>query len=184
MTVLLALVGLIAAVNAPRVRGVLDQDLRSERVAVAGLGAAVALLGVALAALVADAMLDPFDLSIETARIGVGVVVLLVGARDLVATLPEARPALVGRRAALVPVAFPLLVNPALIFLAWGAALDHAATTSVLLAIPALAPVPLLAIVSIGSPTRRRALAGAARLTAALLVLVGVALAADGVFDI
>ncbi len=188
MTLGLAFIALLAAVNAPRVRLVLMQERQSERVIVGGLGAAAALAGVVVASAAAEPLRDAFGVSVETTRIGVGLVAVLVGARDLVTALPRPDPALPGRRAALVPVAFPLLLNPAVVFLAFGASLDHAVSTAVLVAIPALVTLPLLTIVEVdedpGVGTGQRALAGAARLTAALLVLAGVAIAVDGVLDI
>lgn len=186
MSIVLAFVALVAAVNAPRGRFVLGQESPGERVTVGGLGAILAFGGVALTAVAAEPLRDAFGISIETARIGAGVVAALVGARDLVAGLPDPEPSLPGRRAALVPVAFPVLLNPALIFLAFSTALDHTSWAAVLLALPALATLPLAAIVEIGGAARatRRAMVGAARLTAALLVLAGIAVAVDGVFDI
>ena len=186
MSLGLAFIALLAAVNAPRGRFVLMSERRSERVIIGGLGAALALGTVLFVAVVAEPLRDGFGVSIETARIGVGVVAALVGARDLVISLPSPEPALSGRRAALVPVAFPVLLSPALVFVAYGVALDHTVSAVVLMALPALATLPLVAIVEIGGDAGpgRRAMQGAARLTAAMLVMAGVGIAMGGVLDI
>ncbi len=188
MTLALAFVALMAAVNAPRARFALAQESPTERVVVAGVGATVALAGAGVAAAGAEVLRDAFGMSVETARIGVGVVVVLVGARDLAAGLPSPDPALPGRGAGLVPVAFPLLLNPAVLFSVFAVSLDHSVSTAVILVLPALAMLPLLAIVRFGEGAgdgvRNRVLAGSARVMAAVLVVAGVAMTVDGILDI
>lgn len=184
MTGLLALVAFVAAVNAPRARFALDQPARTERVIIAGTGAVAALAGVVLAAVIAEPLVDGFGVSVESARIGVGVVVSLAGARDLVVAMPSPEPALRGRGAALVPIAFPVLLNPALVFLAFAVSLDHEVAVATLLAMPALALLPLLAIAGMEDRARQRTLRGLARLVAGLLVIAGTAIAVEGVLDI
>ena len=132
-----------------------------------------------------DPLLDALDVSEPSFRIAAGIVAALAGAVDLFRRPPAPEPALPGWRAALVPVAIPVVARPALLVLALGRgrrpgrprerrrdgdrrrAADRAGGR--------------------GGPTegpRGRALRWAGRLLAAALVACGVVLAIDGVLDV
>ena len=64
-------------------------------------------------------------------RIAAGIVAALAGAVDLFRRPPAPEPALAGWRAALVPVAVPLVARPALLVLALGAGADSGVLVSV-----------------------------------------------------
>ena len=70
-------------------------------------------------------LLDALDVSEPSFRIAAGIVAGLAGAADLFRRPPPPEPALAGRRAALVPVAIPLVARPALLVLALGAGADQ-----------------------------------------------------------
>ncbi|MGH9234285.1 MAG: hypothetical protein ACRD0R_13235, partial [Acidimicrobiales bacterium] len=102
---------------------------------------------------------------------------------DLVRRPPSPEPALAGWRAALVPVAVPLVLRPALILAAVSAHADRG--TGVVVVALAVAVTALSAAAT--APTAGasgRALRWAARLTAAVLVATSVLLVVDGVLDV
>src|ERR671915_1737909 len=153
----------------------------------AGLAVAGGLIGglaVCAAAGVAGPLLDPLDLSEPSLRTAAGILAILAGAADLFRRPPKPEPALAGRRAALVPVAIPLVARPALLVLALGAGADR----DVLLTAGAMAlGVTLLAGLTAAATTEGptgRALRWAGRLLGAGLVACGVLLTIDGVLDV
>jgi small neutral amino acid transporter SnatA (MarC family) len=111
-------------------------------------------------------------------------VAVLAGAADLFRRPPPPEPALAGWRAALIPVAIPLVARPALVVLALGAGADR----GVLGSAGAMAVgVALLVALTAGWPTegpRGRALRWAGRLLGVALAACGVVLAIDGVLDV
>ena len=107
------LLALVASANPCRVRLVLPE--RREAVA---LGALIALGSAAGVAAVGGAFLDALDITPETFRLAAAVVLALEGARALVLARPAREPELGGLGAALVPVAFPLLLTPGVVMLA------------------------------------------------------------------
>jgi small neutral amino acid transporter SnatA (MarC family) len=176
---LLALNPARAAFGVPRAR-------RSPRAA-AGLAAAGGLIGgvaVCAAAAVGEPLLDALDASDASFRTAAGIVAVLAGAADLFRRPPRPEPALAGRRAALVPVAVPLVARPALLVLALGAGADR----DLLVSAGAMAlGVALLTALTAWWPTegpRGRALRWAGRLFGAGLVACGVLLAIDGILDV
>ena len=76
-------------------------------------------------ALAGDALLDALDVSDPAARIAAGAVAAIAGAIDLFRRPPSAEPALGGWGAALVPVAVPLVIRPALVLGAVSAQADR-----------------------------------------------------------
>jgi len=108
----------------------------------------------------------------------------LAGVADLFRRPPPPEPALAGWRAALVPVAIPLVIRPAVLLLALGAGADR----GVLPAVGAMAiAVALLTAPTVWCPPEGsggRVLRWASRLLAATLVACGVILAVDGVLDV
>ncbi|HEY8525236.1 MAG TPA: hypothetical protein VIL48_09745 [Acidimicrobiales bacterium] len=123
------LIVLVAAVNPFRLAPGVPQGERTARQAirVAALGGT---LGAALAvglSLTSGPLLDVLDVSRPALRIAAGVVAVLAGALALSTPAAPAEPALPGGRAALVPVAVPLVASPAVVLLALSAHADRGA---------------------------------------------------------
>jgi small neutral amino acid transporter SnatA (MarC family) len=172
------LFALVAAVNPCRVRLVLPE----RRTAVA-LGALLALGSTAAVAAVGGALLDAPDLSPETFQLAVAVVLALEGARALLLARPSAEPELRGLGAALVPVAFPLLLTPGVIVLAVAAGGDEIAAE----AVGALASAFALVLLATLVPRGRQAdalLAAGGRILAAAEIAAGIALAVDSLHEV
>ena len=172
----------VAVVNPARARlGVPDEACSGKRgTELAALGS---LAGFAVAAaLVAPAaeILAAIDVSPESFRLAAGLVLCVEGAWTLIRPGPAPEPALPGRLAALVPVAFPLLITPGLVVLALSAGADSS-TAEVLgaLAVAFLVAV-VVAVVRVGQ-LAAFALTGGARLLAAAEIVAGVVIAVEGV---
>lgn len=172
------LVALVTSVNPCRLRLVLPE----RRTAVA-LGALIALGSGAAVAAVGDAFLDALDITPETFRLASAVVLALEGARALVLARPTREPELGGLGAALVPVAFPLLLTPGVVMLALTAGGDDIVGW----AVAALGAAYALALLSTFIPRSTRAdalLAAGGRLLGAAEIAAGVALAVDSLHDV
>jgi hypothetical protein len=183
---LLWLAALVLALNPARATFAVPRAGRSPR-AVAGLaaaGGAIGGLAACAVAAVAGPLLEALDASDPSLRTAAGLVAVVAGVGDLFRRPPGADPALPGWRAALVPVAVPVVARPVLLLLALGAGADH----GVLLAAGATAlGVALLTGLVAAAPTdgpRGRVLRWVARLLAAGLVACGVVLTIDGVMDV
>jgi small neutral amino acid transporter SnatA (MarC family) len=168
-----------AAFGVPRIR-------RSPR-AVAGvavLGGLIGGLAVCAAAIAGGPLLEALDVSEPSFRVAAGIVAGLAGAADLFRRPPRPEPALGGWRAALIPVAIPMVARPAMLVLALGAGADR----GVLVSAGAMAiGIALLTGLAAGWPAEGpggRVLGWAGRLAAAALVACGVILAVDGVLDV
>ena len=177
---------LLLALNPARAAFGVPRAGRSPRtvVGVAAAGGAIGGLAVCAAAAVGGPLLDWVDVSEPSFRTAAGIVAVLAGAADLFRRAPSPEPALAGRRAALVPVAVPLVARPALVVLALGAGADQG-----VLVCAAAMVVGLLVLTGLvsGWPTegpRGRVLRWAGRLLGAALVACGVILAIDGVLDV
>jgi small neutral amino acid transporter SnatA (MarC family) len=179
----LALVALALASNPPRRRGALSTD----DTATVALGALLAAgLFVVLAA-VATPLLDALDISRPNLRIAAGVVLAVVSMHDLVWRRPRPGAALPGRRAALVPVFFPVLARPEVGLLALSIGADHGVLFTALAASLAMATVVswhAFATPRDEQPVFARVEGGAARVDAAVALAAAVAITADGVFAI
>ena len=115
-------------------------DAAGRRLAVEGsVVAGVVLVPVAL---LADPLLDVLDISAPTARIAVGLLLVVSGIVTFGWPPPKPEPALPGRRAALVPVAFPTLLTPGLTLLVMIAAVDLGILVTLLVTAAALATLP------------------------------------------
>jgi small neutral amino acid transporter SnatA (MarC family) len=173
------LLAFVAAVNPCRLRLVLP-----DRRAAVALGCAVAVGAVAAIAALGGGLLDALDISPETFRLGAAVVLALEGARALVFARPAAEPELQGLKAALVPVAFPLLLSPGVVALAVAAGGDGVEGE----AVASLAIACGLVLAATLVPRDRRAadalLLAGGRLLGALEIVAGVALAVDAVRDV
>jgi small neutral amino acid transporter SnatA (MarC family) len=177
---------LVLALNPARAAFGVPRAGRSPRtvVGVAAVGGVIGGLAVCAAAAAGGPLLEALDVSEPSFRIAAGLVAGLAGAADLFRRPPRAEPALSGWRAALIPVAIPVVARPALPVLALAAGAD----SGVLVSAGAMAMgIALLTGLTAGWPTegpRGRALRWAGRLLAAALVACGVILAVDGVLAV
>jgi small neutral amino acid transporter SnatA (MarC family) len=176
---------LLLALNPARAAFGVPRGGRSARdvAELAALGGLAGGLAVCVVALLGDPLLDALDVSESSFRIAAGIVAALTGAIDVFRRPPSPEPALEGRRAALVPVAIPLVARPALIVLALGAGADSGA----LVAVGAMAVGVALLTAAVTRPIdgpRGRVLRWAARLLALGLVALGVVLALDGILAV
>lgn len=168
----------LAAVNPSRVRLALP-----ERRATVALGALVALGAVAAIAAIGGPLLDAVDISPESFRLGAALVLALEGSRAVLFGRPGAEPELAGLLAAVVPVAFPLLLTPGVVALAVAAGGDDVEAE----AVGALAFA--LVVVIAGTVVRRNPrndalLVAGGRLLGALEIAAGVALAVSAIRDV
>jgi small neutral amino acid transporter SnatA (MarC family) len=148
------------------------------------LGAGLGACCVCVASLAGDPFLDALDVSEPSFRTAAGVLAALLGAADLFRRPPSPEPALPGARAALVPVAIPLVARPALLVIALGAGADEGVlATAGAMALGVAALTALIAACPTDGPGGR-VLRWAARLLAAGLVACGVLLTIDGVLDV
>jgi small neutral amino acid transporter SnatA (MarC family) len=177
---------LLLALNPARAAFGVPRAERSQRAVVelAAVGGVIGGLAVCLAAAVADPLLDALDVSEPSFRVAAGIVAAIAGAADLFRRPPPPEPSLPGWRAALVPVAIPVVTRPALVVLALGAGAD----TDFLVSAGAMAAgVALVIGLARAWPTDGpggRVLRWGARLLAAGLVACGVVLTVDGVLDV
>jgi small neutral amino acid transporter SnatA (MarC family) len=177
---------LVLALNPARAAFAVPRAGRSPAsvVGVAALGGGIGALAVCAVAAAADPLLDALDVSDPSFRLAAGIVAALAGAADVFRRPPAPEPALPGSRAALVPVAIPVVARPALLVLALGAGAEQ----GVLVSAGAMAVgIALLTGLTAAWPTegpRGRALRWAARLLAAGLVACGVILAIDGILAV
>ena len=134
------------------------------------------------ASAIADPLLDALDVSDPAFRIAAGVVALIAGVADVFRRPPSPEPS--GRRAALVPVAVPIVARPAVSLLAVGAGADRGLTPSVLAMAVGVAALGALAATTPPDGPRGRVLRWAARVIAVGLVAGGVTLALEGILDV
>jgi len=177
---------LLLALNPARGAFGVPRAGRSPRtvVEVAALGGVIGGLAVCLVAAAADPLLDALDVSEPSFRVAAGIVAAIAGAADLFRRPPPPEPSLPGWRAALVPVAIPAVIRPALVVVALGTGAD----ADFLVSAGAMATgVALLIGLVRAWPTEGpggRVLRWASRLLAAGLVACGVILTVDGVLDV
>jgi len=138
---------------------------------------------VAAAALAGDALLAALDVSDPAARIAAGAVAAIAGALDLVRRPPSAEPALGGWAAALVPVAIPLVIRPALVLGAVSAQADRGlgvVAVALLVGVGALAAAAAVPITGAAGRVAR----WAAALTGGVLTATSILLVIDGVLAV
>ena len=99
--------------------------VRRTAVGVVAAGGAIGGLAVCAAAALGGPLLDALDVSEPSFRVAAGVVAAAAGFVDLFRRPPPPEPALAGRWAAVVPVAVPIVVRPALVVLALSAGADR-----------------------------------------------------------
>jgi small neutral amino acid transporter SnatA (MarC family) len=183
MTLALLVVAAVCVVNPARVRSALPED---EAPLIAALGAAVALLALVPVAAAADPLVGALGLTTSTARMAVGVVLVVLGVVGVAAPPPQPEPRLPGRAAALVPIAFPVVCTPGLFLLVLSGSLDRSAPVALGVTALVLATIPALAVVlpARPSPVQQRVTRAAGIVLAGVLVLSGLGLVMDGVFDL
>jgi small neutral amino acid transporter SnatA (MarC family) len=177
---------LLLALNPARAAFGIPRACRSSREVawLCAVGGAIGALAICVFAALGDPVLDTLDVSTPAFRTSAGVIALLAGAIDLFRRPPDPEPALPGRRAALVPVALPLVARPTLLVMALGAGADRGA----LVAVGAMA-IGVAILTALGARTamdgpKGRALRWLARLIAAGLIACGVLLTIDGVLSV
>jgi small neutral amino acid transporter SnatA (MarC family) len=177
---------LVAAVNPFRLVRALPRGERSARITT-GAAALGGIVGAAIAGgtgfgggLVADAL----DVSDASLRIAAGVVAAVVGIAALVRKPPSPVPALAGLRAALVPVAVPMVANAGLIVLAVSAYADRGAVLVAAALAVAVGTLTVLAAFVRTDGVAGRLLGWAGRLTSAVLVVAAAELVIDGLFAV
>jgi small neutral amino acid transporter SnatA (MarC family) len=177
---------LLLAMNPARAAFGIPRTGRSPRdvTLLAALGGGLGACCVFLAAIAGDPLLDALDVSEPSFRTAAGVLAALVGAADLFRRPPGPEPALPGARAALVPVAIPLVARPALLVLALGAGADEGVLVTAAAMAVAVAALTALTARCSTEGASGRVLRWAARLLAAGLVACGVVLTIDGVLDV
>jgi len=169
-------------------------------------GSTISLLGAVLAGAAGGPLLDALDASAPTLRVGAGLVLLVTALVDLVRPSGQRRPASIdapaledkaigtrsGVASAITPVAVPTMLRPAALVTALSLGADGGlAVTALSAAIAGLVVVVLAEVTSSrrvgtspsvmsGQPLARWAL----RVAAAVLVIVAVALTADGIYDV
>jgi hypothetical protein len=175
----LVLVGFLVTASPPRFRlGLEAADVEARLAVVLGVLVAFGLAGGLAAG--AGALLDAIEVSAESFLLAAALVLSAEGVFRLMRPCPSAEPALGRLGAAVVPVAFPLLLEPGLVVLAVAAGGD----SSTAVAVGALAAALAVAAVAGVVPRRiRRATLYAAgvRVLAGFEVAVGAVLAVDAV---
>ena len=177
---------LLLALNPARAAFGIPRAGRSSREVawLCAVGGAIGALAVWLFAALGDPVLDTLDVSTPAFRTAAGVVALLAGAIDLFRRPPDPEPALLGRRAALVPVALPLVARPTLLVMALGAGADQGSLVAVgAMAIGIAILTPLAARAAMDG-LKGHALRWLARLFASGLIACGVLLTIDGVLSV
>jgi small neutral amino acid transporter SnatA (MarC family) len=180
LILLLALDPVRAAFGVPRS----PATARSDAINTVLLGGAAGALLVLAASAVAPPLLDALDVSDPSFRTAAGIVAVVAGVADLFRRSPRPEPALPGRRAALVPVAVPLVARPALLVLALGAGADRGILPSTVAMAIGMAALAALVAVEAAAGHRARRLRWIARLLAAGLIAGGIMLIIHGVFDV
>jgi small neutral amino acid transporter SnatA (MarC family) len=178
LLILLALNPVRAAFGVPRARP------EASPVEVALLGGAAGALIVVGAAALGPQLLDLVDVSDASFRIAAGLVALLTGLADLFRRPPSPEPALSGRRAALVPVAIPLVARPALIVVAFGSGADRGLPPVLIGTVAGVAVLAALVATQPATGPRTRPLRWVARGLAAGLVACGGIVGIAGLLDV
>ncbi|MGI9657941.1 MAG: hypothetical protein ACR2OD_03450 [Gaiellaceae bacterium] len=181
----LLFLGFVAVTNFARVAFTLR---RSDA---AGVGKRAVVSGVllvfvacAVIAALSDAILDGLNVSHETFALAGAAVVAVMGLR--VVAFPEFRdlPEFAGFRAALIPVAIPLLFTPELAMLTVTAATREGIGETLAALVLALVLVLVAARVARQIEGSRIAFSVGARILGAIAVFVGVAIALDAIYDV
>lgn len=182
---LLWLLVLLATVNPLRV-GLGARALgRAERVRAAAVGGVVAAVGLLAVGSLSGWLIGLVDTSRPALRLGAAALCAISAMIDLGRPDPGEEPVLPRGRAALVPMAVPLIARPAAVIAGLSVVADH--SLPFLLTVLVVTVVAVVAAASVdtveGGVGRRLQLAGV-RLTAAVAVAGGLLLVAHAVFDL
>lgn len=179
MSVWFVVMSVFAALNPPRVALALAQTPRRDRTRALQGGVALAGLAVVVLAALGAWILNILEVTDETWRIAAGAVAVLSGAYHLSVRVVTPVPAITAPIHAVAPVAFPVVLVPEVVVLAvlYGATESFGVTLTA--AALGLATVAVWGAAGAGVATR-----GAARLLAALLITVGIALIVMGIRDV
>ena len=137
MTTTLAILAFVAAINPGRSSSAAPLLPARRRTASNVFGVAI-LVGVTTAATLSGPIVGALGVSDPNARIAAGIGLLVVGAHALFSAAPDAEPSLSGPLAGLVPLAFPLWLNPAAVALAVAVGAEAGVARCVLAALPAV----------------------------------------------
>ena len=179
LALILALNPARAAFGIPRAGRPAEMPVR-----LAALGGAIGGLVVLVLAAVADPLLDALDVSAPSLQTAAGIVAAIAGAADIFRRPPPPEPSLAGWRAALVPVAIPVVLRPALVVLALSAGAEEGVPVTVGAVVLGVGLLTAFAANGPVEGARGRVLRWSARLLAAGLVACGVVLAIDGILDV
>jgi multiple antibiotic resistance protein len=184
MTFGLLVAAYLAAWNVARTRlGVPEGETGRARPGVLAGGALAAFGVVTALAAWSGPLLRSLEISPETFRIGAGFVAAIAGGVVLALPRPAAEPVPRGWRAALWPVAFPLLAGPEVLALAVATGSQEGVGPTL-----GAAGIALAALVALGTLRRRlmpdRVLVWSSRVLGAVLLLVAIWLAVDGIRDV
>jgi small neutral amino acid transporter SnatA (MarC family) len=179
------LIAIVAAVNPCRAAFGVPRRGASRRgvVAVAAIGAALGAAVVALLAIGIDPLLDAADVSSPAVRIAAGTVAAVAGAVQMIRRPPSPEPSLPGWGAAVVPVAIPLFIAPAVVALAVSANADRG-TGFVVGAVAMGAALLVLACLAPMRDVKARVMRWAGHFTAAALLATSVLLVVAGILDV
>jgi small neutral amino acid transporter SnatA (MarC family) len=180
------LIALIAAMNPLRVAVGVPRAARPrpEILTIAALGALVGGALAFTAAAAAQPLLDAIDVSAPAFRIAAAAVGGVAAIAAFARRPPPPDPALPGRRAALVPIAVPLVASPGLLLLSVSAYADRgAAFVAGALVVAGALAVAATVLLPARGPERRLAV-WAMRLVAAVALATSVLLIIDGIFDV
>ena len=183
MSFALILLTYLGAMNPARLRLAAPEDDSVARPAPLAISSLL-VLGLGAAGVAASVpLLDWLQISPETFRVALGIVLVLTGAWWLAFPRPSSEPELSGLGAALIPVTFPLLVSPALFATVISTGADESAAVSIGSLAVSLAALNLLGRVKVG-PTTKAVLIGITRLLGMVLIVAAVAFIIDGIRDV
>lgn len=177
---------LLLAINAPAVAGRLPQAVLKasvgRRAALLGLAFVIVTGVTALLAAINEPLLDGLEVEPETFRVSAGLVALLGGARLLLAPRRRAASA-PGWFAAVIPLAFPLLLTPEMAALTVSYAADDGVSRTIgALVVATVASWALATVLSGRNDAWHTTLiSGTARFAGAIVAVAGVGLIVDGV---
>ena len=181
----MAAVAAVVTVNPLRVWPGAPGRSPRQRLGYAVGGALVVLAAVLAVSDLSGLARDALEISAPTARIAAGAALIAIGVRDMIAGPAQVEPALPGWKAAIVPVVVPHILGPGLGMLAVSAGADLGPErTGVAIGIALAVTASVMALPPPKSRAGARAIRAGHALTGAAAVLIGAALAVDGVFDI
>jgi len=164
---------LLVTVNPPRRRSELPPDRQ-----VVAAGAVLTFLVLIALGLVGEWLLEGLSISIPSFHVAVGLVLAIRSVVDFSTALPPGGEEMPGRRAALVPVFFPVLFRPELALVAVGVAVDAGRPTLLAGALLAMAAV----VGWCALPSNRRFDRAAGVAFSAGLMVLAVDRIVDGIF--